>query len=269
VTETRAARLARWYDLDLLDDPGDLALYLALAARADGAILELAAGSGRIAVPLALAGHAVTALDNDPAMLARCAAAWATARGRRPAGALTCVHADLVDARLGETFALVVLAQNAIALLPDAGARRAAFATVGAHLAPGGRVVADLLLPTAAELAEHDGRLRLEWLRAEPETGELVAKITAARHDAATRTTELVQLFDATPAEGGPVSRTTRTDRIALLSADELVALAEGAGLEVETLGGDLDLTPFGPGAERVVLVARRPAPRARRGARG
>ena len=41
---TAAAALARLYDLDLDDDPGDLDLYLALAARAGGPILELAAG---------------------------------------------------------------------------------------------------------------------------------------------------------------------------------------------------------------------------------
>ena len=63
--------LARLYDLDLVEDPGDLDLYLALAARAGGPVLELAAGTGRIAVPLAEAGHAVTAVDIDPAMLAR------------------------------------------------------------------------------------------------------------------------------------------------------------------------------------------------------
>src|SRR6478735_8927066 len=65
------ALLARYYDLDLLDDPGDVDLYLALAARTDGPILELGAGSGRIAVPLAQAGHDVTAVDLDPDMLER------------------------------------------------------------------------------------------------------------------------------------------------------------------------------------------------------
>ena len=67
----RAAALARLYDLDLHDDPGDLDLYLALADRAGGPILELAAGTGRLAVPLAAAGHRVTAVDLDPAMLDR------------------------------------------------------------------------------------------------------------------------------------------------------------------------------------------------------
>ena len=68
---TTAAALARLYDLDLADDPGDVELYLALASRADGRVLELAVGSGRVAVALAAAGHRVTGVDNDPAMLDR------------------------------------------------------------------------------------------------------------------------------------------------------------------------------------------------------
>src|SRR6187399_3378698 len=88
-----AAALARLYDLDLQDDPGDLDLYLALADRADGAILELAAGTGRLAVPLAVAGHPVTAVDLDPAMLER-------ARTRRDAAGLGDDRLRLVEADL-------------------------------------------------------------------------------------------------------------------------------------------------------------------------
>ena len=93
-----AAALARLYDLDLVDDPGDLDLYLALAGRADGPILELAVGTGRLAIPLAEAGHAVTGVDLDPAMLDR-------ARARRRSGTagedrLTLVEADVVGLRL-------------------------------------------------------------------------------------------------------------------------------------------------------------------------
>ena len=80
-TRRPAAALARLYDLDLLDDPGDLDLYLALAGRVGGPILELAAGSGRLAVPLAAAGYDVTGVDLDPAMLDRARTA-ADERGR-------------------------------------------------------------------------------------------------------------------------------------------------------------------------------------------
>ena len=55
--ETAADALARLDDLDLADDPGDLDLDLALAGRTGGPVLELGAGSGRIAVPLAFLGQ--------------------------------------------------------------------------------------------------------------------------------------------------------------------------------------------------------------------
>jgi SAM-dependent methyltransferase len=69
--ETPADALARLYDLDLAEDPGDIDLYLALAGRTGGPIVELACGSGRVAIPIAAAGHEVTGVDLDPAMLVR------------------------------------------------------------------------------------------------------------------------------------------------------------------------------------------------------
>ena len=92
-TTSTAAALARLYDLDLIEDPGDLDLYLALAERTGGPVLELAAGSGRLAVPLAAAGNRVTAVDLDPAMLAR-ARAFAAREGVGE-DELTFVEADL------------------------------------------------------------------------------------------------------------------------------------------------------------------------------
>ena len=53
--------------------------------------------------------------------------------------------------------------------------------------------------------------------------------------------------------------RWVRADRLRLVTPDELVAFAEAAGLVVETLAGDYELGELAPGAERVVLVARKP----------
>ncbi len=253
---TLAADLARYYDLDLRDDPGDLDLYRTLLTRLDGPVLELAAGSGRLAVPLALAGHEVVAIDNDPAMLARATAAWAARRGRRPVDRLRVVEADLTTVRLDERFSLVFIGLNSLFLLPGA-AQEAAFRTIAAHLRPDGLAVIDVLLPDAADLSMYDGRLLVEWVRDDPETGERVVKLASARHDAATATVDLTQLFDASPHEGGPVRRAMRTDRLHLVSARELTLLAEAAGLTVEESVGDYRMTPIGPGAERAVLLAR------------
>ncbi len=252
-----AAALARLYDLDLQDDPGDLDLYLALADRADGRILELAAGSGRLAVPLAAAGHPVRAIDNDAAMLDR-GRARASAAGLS-AERLSFVNADLLELALPDagTYAFAFIALNSIMLLASREAQRAAFRTLATHLAPGGLAAVDAWLPDAEDLGRFDGRVMLEWPRTDPETGAVVTKVGSAQHDAATNTVELSAIYEE-GRQGEPPRRWVRHDRLRLVSADELTSFAEEAGLRVEIVAGGYDLSPIGPGSERAVLVAER-----------
>ncbi len=257
-----AAALARLYDLDLEDDPGDLDLYLALADRADGPILELAAGSGRVAVPLAAAGHRVTAVDIDPAMLDR--ARRRASEAGIPADRLEFVAADLLDLRheRGGEFALAFIALNSIMLLATRDAQRAAIRVLANHLAPGGIAVVDAWLPDIEDLGRFDGRLLHEWVRPDAEDAEpgtLVTKTGTAIHDAATGTIVLTAIYDAA-RQGGTTRRWVRQDTLRLIAADELAAFAEDAGLRVEALAGGYDLATIGPGAERAVLIAVRPA---------
>jgi len=256
------AALARLYDLDLAVDPvgpGDLELYLALAARTDRPIVELAAGTGRVAVPLAEAGHQVTGVDLDPAMLAR-ARARAGAAGEGTTARLRLVEGDLFAARPGEagTYGLAILALNSILLLGGPREQRQAIGVLAGLLAPGGIAVVDAWQPLAEDLVRFDGRVSLEWLRRDPGTGRDVVKLAAAWYDGATRAVTLTTIFD----EAGPgesPARWTRVDALRLISADELGAAAEDAGLNVEVVAGDYDLTPLWPGADRAILVARRP----------
>jgi SAM-dependent methyltransferase len=257
-TDTVAAALARLYDVDLVDVPGDVALYHALANRTDGPILDLAVGSGRVAVPLAAAGWDVTGVDRDPAMLAR-ARARVVAASSAAAGRHELVEADLVGLRLpaGPAFRLGIVALNSIMVLADRTARAAAFATLAAHLAPGGLAVVDVLQPAVADLARYDGRLILAYVRRDPETGLTVTKTGAAEYDASARTIHLTSIFDE-GRPGEPPRRWTRVDALRVVGADELVDLAEQAGFTVESLAGDLELGPLTPDSERAVLVARR-----------
>jgi SAM-dependent methyltransferase len=254
-----AAALARLYDVDLIDDPGDVDLYLALAARTGGPVLELGVGSGRVTVPLAEAGHEVTAVDHEPAALER-ARARATAAGRAVAERITLVEADIESLELpgSPRFRLGLIALNTLLLLERRDRQAAAFETLRRHLAPGGLAVVDVWLPDGDDLARFDGRLSLEYVRTDPETGRLITKTASARHDAATGTVELTVIYEE-GLPGDPAARWVRRDRLRLVGADELGVLATSAGLRVETLAGDRDLSPFGPGSERVVLVAERP----------
>ncbi len=256
-----AAALARLYDLDLSVDPGDLDLYLALAVRTDRPVIEVAVGSGRVAVALAEAGHLVTGVDLDTAMLDR-ARARAAEAGEGTAGRLSLVHGDLFATRpagAGE-FGLAILALNSILVLGGPREQRRAIAVIAEMLAPGGIAVVDAWQPLAEDLVRFDGRLSLEWLRHDRETGRDVTKLAAAWYDGATRAVTLTTIFDEGTPGASPV-RWTRVDALHLLSADELRADAEDAGLVVEVIAGDYDLSPLGPGDERAILVARKPPP--------
>lgn len=265
---SRAELLARYYDLDLQDDPGDLDLYLAMAARTGGPVLELAAGSGRLAVPLAEAGYQVTGVDIDAAMLARARAAWervgatrggaGRGSGRRSAtpGQLDLVEADLVTLDLPGRFGLAFIALNSLFQVGPADRQRAAIASLARHLRPGGVAVVDVELPDAPELSSWDGRLVLDWVREDPEApGTTVLRQSSARYDPASASSELTIVYDATDASGA-VRRVSRTDRLHLVTVSQLTDAAAAAGLHVETLAGDHQVTPLGPFSPRVVLIA-------------
>jgi SAM-dependent methyltransferase len=255
VTEIAAAALARLYDLDLLEDPGDLDLYLALAARAGGPVLELAAGTGRLAIQLAEAGHEVTAVDIDSAMLAR---ARARARAAGVSDRVHLIEADLRELELaGGSFGLAFIALNSLLVLGDRRSQASAVGALARHLAPGGIAVVDVWLPDADDLSRFDGRLSLEYPRLDRETGRLVTKIASALHDAATSTVRLSTIYEEGVQGEAPV-RWFRQDVLRLVSADELRSFAEDAGLDVELIAGGYDLEPLASGSDRAVLVATR-----------
>ncbi len=251
-SRAEADALARLYDADLAEDPGDdLDLYRALAERTGGPILELAAGTGRIVRPLAAAGYDVTALDLDPAMLARLTA-WA------PANVMT-VLADLTSWRPSRPeYRLAILGLNSLFLLAERHLQQAAFATLFAALLPGGLAVVDVWLPDAADLARYDGRLLVDYIRRDPASGSTLTKTVSAVHDAATATVLLTAIYDE-GRPGAPVTRWIRRDALRLVGSGELLDLARGAGFEIDLLAGDYGLEPLAPGATRAILLARRP----------
>jgi len=257
--DERAKDLARYYDLDLDGHSEDVDLYLALAGRRHQRVLELACGTGRIAIPLAAAGHDVIGVDHDPAMLERARAAWVppprSANDGRAAGSLELIEADLTTLNLERRFDLVILALNALPMLPGRAAQLAALRVAASHLEPDGRAVIDVWLAAPEDLVAYDGSLELAWQRRDPDTGDELSKAWAADYDAATATATITTFFDSWPTAGGPLRRVARRDELHLIGATELELLAGQAGLAVQTAGGDYQMSPLGPGSERVVLV--------------
>jgi SAM-dependent methyltransferase len=211
-------------------------------------------------VPLAKAGYEVTGVDIDEAMLAR-ARARAAEAGSDIAARVLAIEGDLFTVAVpGQgTFRLAILALNSILLLGDLRRRRRAFKVLAGLLAAGGVAVVDAWLPLADDLARFDGRVGLEWVRRDPETGATVLKQASAWYDGSNGTVTLTTIFDGGVAGEAP-RRWVREDVLHLVTGEELRSDAEDAGLEVEILAGGYDLSPLQAGDERAIVVARRPA---------
>ncbi|MGB8380167.1 MAG: daptide-type RiPP biosynthesis methyltransferase [Dermatophilaceae bacterium] len=127
---------------------------LALARGTDGPILDLAAGSGRITLPLLTLGRPVTALELSAAMLdilRRRADALPASTAQR----LTLVQADMSAFALPQRFGAIVLGITSVCLLDEDG-RRGLYDCVRAHLTPEGRFLVTLLAPDPDATADAD-----------------------------------------------------------------------------------------------------------------
>ena len=124
----------------------DAAFFVRQARRFGGPVLELGAGTGRIAWPLAEAGFEATGLDLSPAMLRR-----AEAKGQRyPAAVrerIRFVAGDMADFQLDQTFALVIIAYRSFQALIKPEDQRRSLTCIHRHLEPGGRLIMDLFDP--------------------------------------------------------------------------------------------------------------------------
>lgn len=123
-----------WHDAECGGYGADLGLWKELA-RAHGAagVLELGAGSGRVALVLAREGFDVTAVDRSEPL---CEALGARAEAAGLAVTIEC--ADARELSFGRRFGLVLAPMQLFQLLGGHDGRRRALAAIAGHLAPGG-----------------------------------------------------------------------------------------------------------------------------------
>lgn len=106
----------------------------------EGRALELAIGTGRVAVPLAERGVQVSGIELSPYMLERL-------RAKPGAAGIEVTEGDMTTTRLDGEFSLVYLVYNTITNLVDQGAQVACFENAARHLSQGGCFVIEVFVP--------------------------------------------------------------------------------------------------------------------------
>jgi SAM-dependent methyltransferase len=226
--------IARIYDPWSRSVTEDVEFYVEQAVASGGPVVELAVGTGRIAVPIAKAGILVMGVDASPQML-RVARKYAEAEG----------VADLVDLRLGdlreppvaERVPLVICPFRSLLHMETEAEKLRALVGARELLEPGGRFVFDVFAPSEDDIAETGGR----WLEREPGIEE------RAEWDESSRTLSLsVRSRDV-----------SATFALHWLSFPEWRRLLDCAGFELEAAYGWFDRRPF-DGEEDMVFMARK-----------
>jgi SAM-dependent methyltransferase len=217
------------YDAWASDMTGDVAHYVSLAREADGPIVELMVGSGRVAIEVVReTGKPVLGIDSSAAMLE-------LARERSAGLPLELRLGDVRELELDEPATLIYVPGRSLLHLSGWQEKRDVFERVAASLRPGGRFAFNAFVFSHTLAARLDGTTQdqhgvVHALRYVP--GD--SRIEIAREGAAT-----LRLWWATKSEWD--------------------GLLDVAGLEVEALYGGFDRESFGDESLEFVYVTRKP----------
>jgi ubiquinone/menaquinone biosynthesis C-methylase UbiE len=218
------------YDLWAADMTADVPFYVELAHEAEGAIVELGVGTGRVAIPVAReTGRRVIGIDRSPAMLEQAKAAAAAAGVE-----LDLRLADMRELSLEEPAALVYCPFRSLLHLPTWADRRQTFERVAGALKHGGRFAWNAFCFDPAIAVAVDGKHQEE-----PVPHTVTQVVAESRVDIELDSGDRVSLWWATK--------------------NEWLGLIDVAGLEVEALYGWFDRRPYDEESREFVWVARKP----------
>jgi SAM-dependent methyltransferase len=222
--------IARLYDEWSRSVVEDVPFYVEEARASGGPVVELAVGTGRIAVPIAASGIHVIGVDSSHSMLEICAERAALAGVE-----LDLRYGDLRDPPVSERVPLVICPFRSLLHLRTDADRRRALRSVRRLLAPRGRFVFDVFAPARDDIEDTHGR----WLEREHGIWE------RADWDEQTRTLTL-SVRDANASS---------TMQLAWLSADEWRKLLAEEGFSVVACYGWFDRVPYTGGEDSIWIT--------------
>ena len=231
----------------------DIPYYCELARGAAGPLLELGAGAGRLTLPMLDAGATLTAVDNNPELLARLEERLGRRRYQSCAARATLLTGDFRALRLATRFPLVLFPFNTLLHAYSDEDVALALETARHHLAPGGRLHFDIAHPDPAYLAQsglpqHDPRpLRL------PGLDGLVTRRTLNLYDAASQINYAYHDYFRLGAGRNEPPLKSVVLKQRQFFPREMDALLRAAGFMVLRKDGDFSGTPF-DGAARIML---------------
>ena len=249
------------YDTVYQDYVEDIAFYVEVAQRANGPCLELGCGTGRVLIPVAAAGVAVTGLDRSPPMIAR-ARRKVAALPEEVRARVTLDEGDMRSFSLGRQFALIYVPFRAFLHLLTTRDQTQALETIHRHLLPGGRLALNFFDPDLALIVANStppsGTLhRTGEEFVDPRSGNVLIEWATIHYHQVGQEIDQYFIYDELDNRGRVVNRHYRALRMRYIFRYEFEHLLARCGFSVEALYGSWDRAPvLRPGGE-LIWIAR------------
>lgn len=248
---------APYYDIVQTGLPGEAEFYVGQAVRAQGDVLELGCGTGRICIPMAMSGVNVVGLDNADAMLAVCRQKLGLIGSTK--GRLQLVKGDMRDFEFGREFAMIAIPYRAFMHLTTVDDQRECLEHVRCHLDEKAPLILNVWAARPSAVAPHlgamGGVLRLGGAYDLPDGEGKLVHYCASSYDEHRQLLHEEHLLQETNDDG----EVLRMERIpmtrAWMTPREMLNLMHGAGFTPSAVFGDFACTPFGPGSTEFIGV--------------
>jgi SAM-dependent methyltransferase len=240
--------LSDLYDLEYTHDY-DIAFWLSLAEREAGPVVEWGAGTGRISVRLAAAGHDVTAVEVSAKMVER---------GEEKSESVGWIVGDMRRVDPGPRYGLAVCAFNSFLCLRSVNDTLAFLRNANEHLVPGGLLGIEVSAFSPEELVDPPGgpALRHDFTRMLPDGW--LDRFSVSHYDAATQLMEMRLFYERYVASGALESRRAHDITIRVVGRSELELMLQLTGFEVEAVYGGFEGEPFTSTSDHLIVLARK-----------
>ncbi|MBW7876139.1 MAG: class I SAM-dependent methyltransferase [Candidatus Cloacimonetes bacterium] len=244
------------YDLEDSSDTG-VSFYSKLAKEVSGSILEIACGTGRVTIPLAKLGYPVTGLDIVPGMLKQ-------AQQKSEGLLIRYIEADARNFALNEVFDFIFMTGNAFQAFVTNTDQRSVLQRVHQHLATNGVFAFETRNPRFPGIETRAGLFPIleTTLLEEPQPsfvnadGFEVSESLIQEYDHTSQILHLTRFSRWSDGHRNHV-KTTRT-ALRYTFPQELVALLNYNGFEVDGIFGDWNYEPLLQNSPSIIVVCRK-----------
>lgn len=249
------AAWAEWYDVVYATEgDAEVDFYIGLARKYGGPVLEIGAGTGRIAIPTASAGIEVMGIDLSPEMLG---VARQRAIAAKPKGKIEFAPGDMRDFDLGRQFKLVIIPARTLLLATTQESQLVTLANAARHVAPGGMLALNVFVPDPHMLADTN-RSPFFWDDVKnPANGRRCLLWALNKFDANEQLNEGLQIIEELGDHGEVLRKAYLDVHLRYVYPSELRLMLEKVGLEIVDEYGDFFESPFEFHSSEQVCVCR------------